>query len=69
MTVFADLVAEMLGYQDRLGVIKKGAIADLIVLNQDPLADITVLDRPEDHLVAVIKNGRLVSGKLEGCPA
>lgn len=58
----------MLGYKNRLGVIKQGAIADLIVLDRDPLEDITILDRPEKHLKAVVKNGRLVSGELEGFP-
>jgi len=54
----------MLGQQGRLGVVSNGAIADLLVLNANPLEDITVLDRPEKYLVAVLKEGRLVSGAL-----
>ncbi|ORY25515.1 hypothetical protein BCR39DRAFT_595008 [Naematelia encephala] len=60
--------AKMLGYEGKLGVIAQGAIADLIVLDRNPLEDITVLDRPETCLKAVIKEGRLVSGDLEGIP-
>lgn len=53
----------------KLGVIAPGAYADLIILNANPLEDIRVLDRPEDHLVAVIKGGRVVSSRLESLPA
>jgi imidazolonepropionase-like amidohydrolase len=54
--------ARMLGQEGRLGVVAAGAIADLLLLNANPLEDITVLDRPETYLAAVIKQGRLVSG-------
>ncbi|WWC92108.1 uncharacterized protein L201_007062 [Kwoniella dendrophila CBS 6074] len=61
--------AKMLGYEGQLGVVKADAIADLVVLSKNPLDDITILDRPEENLLAVIKEGRLVSGSLEGFPA
>jgi imidazolonepropionase-like amidohydrolase len=56
--------AKMLGYEGKLGEIIPGAIADLIVLDKNPLEDITVLDRPELYLRAVFKEGRLKSGEL-----
>lgn len=49
-------------------MIAVGAIADLIVLTSNPLDDITVLDRPETYLDAVIKEGRLMVGQLDGFP-
>ncbi|WVW81025.1 hypothetical protein I302_103016 [Kwoniella bestiolae CBS 10118] len=61
--------AKMLGFEGQLGVVASEAIADLIVLARNPLQDITVLDRPEENLLAVIKEGRLVSGQLENYPA
>ncbi|WWC65386.1 uncharacterized protein I303_108004 [Kwoniella dejecticola CBS 10117] len=61
--------AKMLGFEGQLGVIAKDAIADMIVLSKNPLDDITILDRPEENLLAVIKEGRLVSGQLEGFSA
>jgi imidazolonepropionase-like amidohydrolase len=49
----------------KLGVIEPAAFGDLIILNANPLDDIRILDRPEDHLLAVIKGGRVVSSRLE----
>ncbi|ODN83769.1 amidohydrolase [Cryptococcus wingfieldii CBS 7118] len=56
--------AKMLGYEGRLGVIAPGAFADILVLEKNPLEDITVLDLPEQHLLAVFKEGKLVKGGL-----
>jgi len=56
--------AKMLGKEGLLGEIKPGAYADLLVLDANPLEDITVLDRPEDHLLAVIKEGRVAVSSL-----
>ncbi|WVR08394.1 hypothetical protein IAU60_005449 [Kwoniella sp. DSM 27419] len=61
--------ARMLGLEGKLGVIAPDAIADLIVLERNPLDDITILDRPEKNLVAVIQEGRLATGALAGYPA
>jgi len=35
--------AELLGWQDRVGAIETGKYADLIAVDGDPLADISVL--------------------------
>ncbi|KAK8853021.1 hypothetical protein IAR55_003722 [Kwoniella newhampshirensis] len=61
--------AKMLKQEGKLGVIAPGAYADLIFLNQNPLSDITVLDRPEDHLKAVMKDGRVITSKIGGMNA
>lgn len=45
--------------QDRIGVLAPGRAADLLLLDADPLADITVLQKPS-HRKAVIKGGRPV---------
>lgn len=54
----------MLRKEGKLGVIAKGAIADMLVLEKNPLEDITVLDRPELYLKAVFKEGKLYKGDL-----
>ncbi|SCW00759.1 LAFE_0C11364g1_1 [Lachancea fermentati] len=51
--------AEMNGLGDKLGQIKVGFIADLLLMNSNPLEDITVLDEPETNLVLVMKEGRI----------
>lgn len=54
----------MLGLEGKAGILKEGAVGDIIILNANPLEDITVLDRPDEHLLAVIQRGKLVSGQL-----
>lgn len=55
--------ARMLRHEDKLGRVKEGFFADLIILNASPLIDIEVLDRPEKHLLAVIKDGRVLESR------
>jgi imidazolonepropionase-like amidohydrolase len=47
------------GLEGQLGEIQPGRLADLIVLDKDPVADITVLQGGK-HLTRVIKDGRLI---------
>lgn len=54
----------MLGQAGKLGTIAPGAVADILILERNPLEDITVLDRPELYLQAVFKEGRLYKGQL-----
>jgi len=49
-------------YPGRLGVVAEGAIADLILVDGDPLSDISLIGRPEEAFLAIIKGGRLVKG-------
>lgn len=60
--------AAMLG-DPKIGRVAVGGYADLLILDANPLADVTVLDYPEDHLFAVIKGGAVVSSMIEGLPA
>jgi imidazolonepropionase-like amidohydrolase len=50
------VAAECLGWADRVGLLGVGRFADLVAVDGDPLADVTVLERP----VAVAKGGALV---------
>jgi len=49
-------------YPGRLGVVAEGALADLILVDGDPVADISLLARPDEAFSAIIKDGRLVKG-------
>lgn len=55
--------AEMMNQTGRIGVIAKGAHADLLVLDGDPLADLGILQQP-DTLRAVMKAGKFVLNRL-----
>ncbi|ROV91188.1 hypothetical protein VMCG_09326 [Cytospora schulzeri] len=60
--------AKMLGQEDRLGQVKEGFVADLLFLNSNPLEDVTVFERPEENLLAVIKEGRVYSSRWSKLP-
>jgi imidazolonepropionase-like amidohydrolase len=49
--------AKFLGLEDRLGTIEKGKLADVVLLNANPLEDI----RNTEKIEAVIVNGRYLS--------
>lgn len=55
--------AKMMGQEKFLGQLKQGYAADMLVLNSNPLEDISVLAHPEKHLLAVIKDGRVCSSR------
>lgn len=55
----------LLDGEDRVGVVAPGALADLIVVDGDPVADPALLARPEGALKAVIRDGRFVIDRLK----
>ena len=56
--------AEILGRSGELGVIAPGALADLLVVDGDPLANLALLAEPEKHLAAIVKGGGFVVNRL-----
>jgi imidazolonepropionase-like amidohydrolase len=53
----------MMRQEKFLGQIKQGFAADLLILNANPLEDISVLAQPEKNLLAVIKDGRVCTSR------
>lgn len=51
--------AECLGWQDRLGTLEEGKLADIILTRVNPLENIDALANP-DNIVMVIKDGKVV---------
>ena len=46
-------------YPGKLGVIEEGAYADLLLINGDPLKDISILTKPDENLALVMKDGKI----------
>lgn len=47
-------------YEGRLGVVEQGALADLILVRGDPLADIDLIGDPAANFTVIMKNGMIV---------
>jgi imidazolonepropionase-like amidohydrolase len=52
--------AKLLGEEGRLGRIAEGYLADLLVLDVDPLDDIAALADPETSIATVVARGKVV---------
>jgi len=52
--------AESLGWQDRIGAVEPGKLADIIAVAGDPLVDVTQLE----HVQFVMKGGEVVKNSL-----
>jgi len=52
-------------YPGKLGVIEKGALADLVLINGDPLKDINLLLDPEKNLDLIMKDGKIFKNTID----
>jgi len=52
--------AELIGWPNEVGILEKGRFGDLIAVQGDPIADITVLQ----HVKFVMKGGRVIKNEL-----
>jgi len=51
--------AELLGQSGRLGTVRKGAAADLLLVDGNPLEDISLLARNGQSLLVIMQDGRV----------
>jgi len=56
--------ARILGMEGRLGCIAPGAIADILLVDGDPLADISVLDGQGERIPLILQAGRIHRNRL-----
>jgi imidazolonepropionase-like amidohydrolase len=56
--------AECLGWQDKLGTLETGKLADIIIVKGNPLDDIYSL-ADNETIQVVIKNGKVEKNTLE----
>jgi imidazolonepropionase-like amidohydrolase len=57
--------AEILQRSGELGIVAAGARADLLVVDGDPLANLSLLAEPAKHLAAIVKGGELVVNRIQ----
>ena len=57
--------AAMVNLAGEVGVIAPGKLADIVIWDSDPIADITVLQHPEE-ISAIIKDGRVIDRETVG---
>jgi imidazolonepropionase-like amidohydrolase len=59
-----SVAAEILRMEGRLGVIAPGAIADILVVDGDPLKDVAVLEQQGKHLDVIMKAGAFAKNRF-----
>ncbi|MCH7403789.1 amidohydrolase family protein [Belliella kenyensis] len=51
-------------YPGKLGIIEEGALADLILVDGNPLEDLTLIAKPEEKFLLIMKEGRIYKNIL-----
>ena len=49
-------------YPGKLGVVEEGALADLLLVDGDPIANIKLIEYPEKNFVIIMKDGVVSKG-------
>ncbi len=52
-------------YPGKLGVIEEGALADMLLVDGDPLAQLKLLADPQKNLLVIIKDGKIYKNLLK----
>lgn len=52
-------------YPGKLGVIEEGAYADLLLINGNPIEDISILTKPEENLALIMKDGKVYKNTIK----
>ena len=54
-----------LGAEGRVGVVEEGALADLLLVDGNPLDDVGLLADPDQNLLVIMKDGTILKNKLK----
>ncbi len=57
--------AELIDMADRIGTVEPGKLADLIVVDGNPLKDLTLFEHGLERIVLVMKEGRIVKDTMK----
>lgn len=59
------LSGERNSYPGKLGVIEEGAMADLLLVDGDPVSNLHLIEDPERNFIVIIKDGRVIKNTME----
>jgi len=51
-------------YPGKLGVVQEGALADLLLVDGDPIANLKLIEDPAKNLLVIMKDGRIYKNSL-----
>lgn len=51
-------------YPGRLGIIEEGALADLLLVDGNPLENLALLENPDKNLKVIMKDGKIYKNTL-----
>jgi imidazolonepropionase-like amidohydrolase len=54
-------------YAGKLGVVEKGALADLLLVDGDPISNIKLIEDPDKNLLVIMKNGKIYKNSFDQC--
>jgi imidazolonepropionase-like amidohydrolase len=46
-------------YPGKLGVVEEGALADLLLVDGNPLENIKLIEDPDEHFLVIMKDGTI----------
>lgn len=52
-------------YPGKLGVVEEGALADLLLLDGDPIANLKLIEDPDKNMVVIMKDGKIFKNTLK----
>jgi imidazolonepropionase-like amidohydrolase len=52
-------------YQGKLGVVEQGALADLVLVDGDPITTIKLIENPAKNFVMIMKDGRIYKNLVQ----
>ncbi len=52
-------------YPGKLGAVEEGACADVLLINGNPLEDISILTKPEESLALIMKDGKICENTIQ----
>ncbi len=52
-------------YPGKLGVVKEGALADLLLVDGDPIANLDLIGDPAKNFVVIMKDGKTYKNTLQ----